>query len=460
MYRSYVWLAPLLAPVNLTDAQLRNLLALVSNSVFDRRPIFLHPAYSSILLINPDLNECHHSLFLIDQEYTEQHVSKILSICPEASLDYEKINHPTLYLGFALCRALLRQKNRLPLDQRQRPALNWTLTRAFRRNARLASPSKIIGALRLGYEVSFSGLPACPKLDLNSLNHSRAPKTLKILKRFDEHPDKLRQIFDLIAEPRPPKQSILKRSRPRVWPHPNNKPVLSRPFLNLTGRRRVPKFTIANKLAFLRFTKPQSPFLGRIIRDRIDLRTKQTERKEALLKLVELGRGEDLWDRILKTTFDIRDVRDNGPSWMKETYQALYKLENLKKQHDERSLSTATKMFGIVQTERALAELEKRKRRYMNQRIRILAREEAGSGPKGIYEYRAVALARKIQEIEEEAKALVDSERGKGWNTDKADAWLAGGSSAQPDDGDYCRKPFKDYVDNTALGTWATKDSN
>lgn len=154
---------------------------------------------------------------------------------------------------------------------------------------------------------------------------------------------------------------------------------------------------------------------------------------------------------------DVRDNEEDELSWAKETYIAINELEKLKRKQEERTQSIANKMYNIVQTERALAELEKRKRRYMNQRTRILAREEAGSGPKGIYEYRAVALARKIQEMEEEEKALVDSERAKGWNMDKADAYPAEGMSAQPDDGDIVVEPFN-HVHNIELDTRAAED--
>lgn len=57
------------------------------------------------------------------------------------------------YLGFALFRALLRQKNSLPLDDGQRSVLHSAVKATFKKNTSLNATSKITATLRLGYKV-------------------------------------------------------------------------------------------------------------------------------------------------------------------------------------------------------------------------------------------------------------------------------------------------------------------
>ena len=56
-------------------------------------------------------------------------------------------------IGFALCRALLRQVQQLPLAIQNRNSLKTQITTIIKRNAKLRSYRDISTAFRLGYEV-------------------------------------------------------------------------------------------------------------------------------------------------------------------------------------------------------------------------------------------------------------------------------------------------------------------
>ncbi|MCJ1262783.1 hypothetical protein MMC22_002653 [Lobaria immixta] len=219
---------------------------------------------------------------------------------------------------------------------------------------------------------------------------------IKIFKRIDKDPDKLRQIFDFIAAPKPCMPPVLKdasqnaaeqtsrgrrpkspRPPPRVWPHPNNKPVLSRPFPTLAGRRHVPKLFVGNQMPFLMIKKPQSTYLGRIIRDQIDARQKRIFRRDRLKDQILIERMEDEWDKIVESNCGISFMGEG--SWAEESVKAMAGLLKVVRRNDDRTLIIAGKMQEIVEEEQALADMEKIQRRKEKKRMR-LARKDAGCG--------------------------------------------------------------------------------
>ena len=60
-------------------------------------------------------------------------------------------------IGFALCRALLRQVQQLPLAIQHRKSLETQITTVIKRNGKLQGYRDISTALRLGYEVRLQG---------------------------------------------------------------------------------------------------------------------------------------------------------------------------------------------------------------------------------------------------------------------------------------------------------------
>ena len=92
--------------------------------------------------------------------------------------------------------------------------------------------------------------------------------------------------------------------RPRVGPYPGAGKVLDvRPLKReeLSGRRRVPTLTVANMIPFLRFRKPQSEYLGRVLRDKIKGRQKRTDMLNRLEVEAEGGKSEGQWETIVRT---------------------------------------------------------------------------------------------------------------------------------------------------------------
>ncbi|MCJ1461667.1 hypothetical protein MMC07_000264 [Pseudocyphellaria aurata] len=209
----------------------------------------------------------------------------------------------------------------------------------------------------------------------------------------------MRQIFDFIATPKPRvsftlidtpqstreqtscgRRSKLPRPPPRLWPHPNSKPVLSRPFANLTGRRHVPVLIDANGVPFLLLKKPQSPYLSRIIRNKLEMHQKQINRRAALEDQIVLAKGEDDWDRIMNSTFGKRCNDEITGSWAQESINALQQVKNMVRVRDHRTLEITNKMREIVEKEQTLANMERDKRRKEKKSIRIAKREREGRG--------------------------------------------------------------------------------
>lgn len=203
-------------------------------------------------------------------------------------------------------------------------------------------------------------------------------QTLRVLESLNAQPEKLRQWFDFLAtrkpraslpclpgqpakeDPSPGKQSNAPSGPPRVWPHPNNKLVLNRPFLNLTGRRHVPVFTAGCEVPFLRYKKPQSPFLSRIIRDTIKAREKRTERMHELNVLIQRGTIEDQWDILVERHGGPRRLK-NEPSWADEAKAAWQNMDSINKLQRGKALGMAAKLQEIVVKEKALVEEDKKK---------------------------------------------------------------------------------------------------
>lgn len=93
-----------------------------------------------------------------------------------------------------------------------------------------------------------------------------------------------------------------------------------------------------------------------------------------------LGREEDLWDRIMKSTFGIqcKYPKDEG-SWGHESLVAAHELKEKAHRQDHRTLMIASRMQGIVKEEQTLADVEKCNRKKEKKRMRR-ARKEVGNG--------------------------------------------------------------------------------
>ena len=121
----------------------------------------------------------------------------------------------------------------------------------------------------------------------------------------------------------------------------------------------------ANHIPFLRFKKPQPPFLSHMIRKKTNEREKRIARTQRLENLLPLAEDEDRWDDILRKTNGIL-CNDNGSTWASATHEALLHVKKVHKDNTIKRMHIAQRMFEIMERERILAEQEKIIRR--NQR--------------------------------------------------------------------------------------------
>jgi hypothetical protein len=64
----------------------------------------------------------------------------------------------------------------------------------------------------------------------------------------------------------------------------------------LSGRRKVPTLTAANWLPFLRFKRPQSRYLGRVLRDKLEQKIRRWGAIEECDAMMEVGESEGVWE--------------------------------------------------------------------------------------------------------------------------------------------------------------------
>jgi hypothetical protein len=64
----------------------------------------------------------------------------------------------------------------------------------------------------------------------------------------------------------------------------------------LSGRRKVPTLTAANWLPFLRFKRPQSRYLGRVLRDKLEQKIRRWGAVEECDAMMEVGESEGVWE--------------------------------------------------------------------------------------------------------------------------------------------------------------------
>jgi len=153
---------------------------------------------------------------------------------------------------------------------------------------------------------------------------------------------------------RTPRQQL----RPRVAPYLGASKVLDRPYESLSGRRHVPILVNANRVPMLRFKKPQSPFLSRIIRDQVKTRESRILVSNELAAALPVAQAEDTWDRILVESFGLH--QDKGEeSWRFAIEQAQHELYENQDAAIKKRKAIAERMHKIVEEEKVLAEAEK-----------------------------------------------------------------------------------------------------
>ncbi|KAI9722377.1 MAG: hypothetical protein M1812_001849 [Candelaria pacifica] len=173
-------------------------------------------------------------------------------------------------------------------------------------------------------------------------------------------------------------------------PYPGATPVLSRPYPTTSGRRRVPKIVNGNGIPFLRFKKPQSPFLSRIIRDKIKQRTRRFDLMHALENSIQAAEDEDRWDDMIREEYGIGDgigdgigkERRSGPRWVDEVHNGKRIVKARITQQEVRFGEIGRRMQEIVEKEGELARVERGQRRKVRDRMRKMRKMEELEGVK------------------------------------------------------------------------------
>jgi hypothetical protein len=208
---------------------------------------------------------------------------------------------------------------------------------------------------------------------------------LKLLEELP--PPRRRPPIDAAAAAKPKDATLHKPGSP----YPGATPVLFRPYRKISGRRHIPKLVILpTGIPFLRFKKPQSPFLSRVLRTKINWRQKLVDRKNRLVEEEVLASGEDLWDRLLREQHCVGQGQDANPAWA-EWYAKCIGLTAMAEENSwSRDRKLAGRMQEIVDRERELAEKEKRERKRAKRKIirgmraeRELTGEKGGEGARG-----------------------------------------------------------------------------
>lgn len=154
-------------------------------------------------------------------------------------------------------------------------------------------------------------------------------------------------------------------------PHPNTRPIESRPNLQVSRKRHIPVFVNARGLPFLRISKPQSPRLNRALKSILDMRWKRITRRDQLRENIDFAEDEDTWDSIIeqqaaqedRSTEQGRERVDydttSNTTWARHPKQCLYETHRAIETGDIDTAARAERLWDVVLKEQELAKAER-----------------------------------------------------------------------------------------------------
>lgn len=175
-------------------------------------------------------------------------------------------------------------------------------------------------------------------------------KVLGAIQEHQERGDATRQLqAQYPPQPKSPRP-------PKPEPYPGAKKWFeTRPRLlsELSGQRHIPKFQHTSGLIpLLLFKKPQSEFLSRIIRDRVQEHSKLNSVIEDFEFDYQYSMFEDQWDRMMKTP------SQGGPwtlvqtTWKRDVHNKIFTMK-------QESMKMSKKMIDLMDQEQVLADQER-----------------------------------------------------------------------------------------------------
>ncbi|KAI9730303.1 MAG: hypothetical protein M1818_008206 [Claussenomyces sp. TS43310] len=267
----------------------------------------------------------------------------------------------------ALYRALLSQCARIQLPAESfRGSVNpirFQIRKQFQRNKDDTSSRLVVAALKVGYEAEELLRTAGDGVEAA---HS---KVLGLLREIHAEGDaaRLRNAgLPTARRERPP---------PQPKPYPGAVRVIDvrpRPKMELSGRRHVPVLVNANSLPMLRFKKPQSTFLNRVLLDRIKRKQRQVDGIDRAQVWMDWGRDEDEWDRLLP----LGPEGTAGHTWSDESRRAKKDYEKQMMADIRKNKVLAQKFLAIVDREKELALQERKERKRERDRERKERRQQ------------------------------------------------------------------------------------
>ncbi|KAI9794683.1 MAG: hypothetical protein M1833_007399 [Piccolia ochrophora] len=256
----------------------------------------------------------------------------------------------------ALYRALLQPIPHILIAPSRQKSLHKYITRTFRRNRDLQSTRILTHTLRTGYE---------GEQLLRTAAAGDAASTARVVSLLDALvPVKA---TTATATPRATPEPTPKAVHRLPAPYPGAIPILARPHLHLTGRRHVPTLVSAGGNPMLRIKKPQSPFLSRVLRDKVAARQKQFDRLMGLEGEIEEAEMEDEWDVL------VGGGEEWEPRWVWPLEEEKLKVEDWLREDERKKVALSQKFLEIVDKETGLRDEEKReaaRRKWERWRVR------------------------------------------------------------------------------------------
>ncbi|KAH8784137.1 hypothetical protein F5882DRAFT_356628 [Hyaloscypha sp. PMI_1271] len=284
----------------------------------------------------------------------------------------------------ALYRACITQSPRIPAPddvppQGAVPLLKHLIRKGFKKNIHVTSSRLAVQELKRGY--------AAEELLRNAGNGNKVAiaQVHEILRQTARAKDLSR-----LASPRPPRPAPTHNSTiPAPFPGaPKVLDIRPLPKEQLSGMRKVPTLTAANWLPFLRFKRPQSRYLGRVLRDKLEQKIRRWGAIEECDSMMEVGESEGVWEgkvarqvrkELAKERFFAKGEeggKERRSMWAAEAARQKWVLWEKVSKENKLSLEKGEKMLEIVERERELWLQERQERRDEK-------RARRGKGPGG-----------------------------------------------------------------------------
>ncbi|KUJ20662.1 uncharacterized protein LY89DRAFT_779394 [Mollisia scopiformis] len=284
----------------------------------------------------------------------------------------------------ALYRALLKQCPHIPLPDdvplrgNTNPITHF-IQKAFRKNVYHTSPKLVVTALETGYA-------ACSLLHHAATSSPESPNP------------SLLQVHDLLraqsnsyvasklaCPPKPPPGRPASKAYPGAPKAVDIRPL---PKEKLTGRRHVPKLVAVHGIfPFLRFRKPQSAYLSRVLTQKVKRKLRRFERLAEMEGAKEMGEWEDVWEDTVSSVGhlknesrrdsewedgekgvekgDYKPFKLDSQSWGEAPHYARLATWSALAKEGARARRLGSKMLEIIDQEQKLWEEERRERRHL-----------------------------------------------------------------------------------------------